>query len=289
MFVFYLLLFGHFAELSKNEQINENDEVLVQDDVVVSDKSDINKFQSKNKSKISDNIKDTTNSREDGATIKLDCHRAADFIDGKCKCTNGLVGDGIYKCYAPAPQLINLSRKSAPFKKPFRITARILETEYIPISAWCSINDVIMKAEVLSTSEIRCSAPPIVRETTVKISYDAIEWSNEIKLPNKGRFSDAFLIFMKTTIYGLVALVFVLSLYKLRKIYLKIYKNRINELFENFKREQIQSKEKEQKINKTKIPKPPPIIVLKPNIITPAEIPPPPPISDAQNLLLLDE
>ena len=116
------------------------------------------------------------------------CHSQAECIfPGRCRCTGGLIGDGINECKSPE---INYAEKAEIVQKAGYKAINIYfdaPFDYVPYHTYCKFYcdndniDEIYRGSINGNHSITCLIPKNRRINQVSISFDQEKWSNLIK------------------------------------------------------------------------------------------------------------
>ena len=111
------------------------------------------------------------------------CHEKAICAPpGKCKCIQGLVGDGKTQCNFPTPQVIDVTPKQISKDSSELISVSFTtSSNYTALSGFCKIGNQIQKAiSVTENNVMKCNPPKsTISAQRVSISFDNVTFSEE--------------------------------------------------------------------------------------------------------------
>ena len=107
------------------------------------------------------------------------CHSQAKCAyPGRCVCEFGLVGDGISECEPRLPTLLRIESISSGLTPDYIAAYYSDPFEFIPFSAFCKFNEIIVNAAINSNQSIKCLIPLITENVQVSISFNGINWTD---------------------------------------------------------------------------------------------------------------
>lgn len=151
------------------------------------------------------------------------CHPDALCVSpDKCKCKAGFLGDGVYNCTKPIPELLSMDRQTCIAGGEDLLLLKVGSPEnFTPPTAFCNFGPRIVEAVTFNASYFACKCPDMLpAETHARVSYDGDLWSLEsipisINAPSFSSY-DAFCISL-CCIFFATAAILVVSIVRRRK------------------------------------------------------------------------
>ena len=121
---------------------------------------------------------------KDGCFKCIDqCHEKAICVPpGKCKCINGLIGDGKTSCSIPTPQIVEVSPKSVPKDSKELINVQYKsESNYTAIKGYCKFGNTVYEAITITDNNImKCLSPKSTSNAQrLSISFDNVTFTED--------------------------------------------------------------------------------------------------------------
>jgi hypothetical protein len=109
------------------------------------------------------------------------CHSdAVCAFPGKCKCSKGLVGDGVSACRIPRPVMVSVAPNKAPAHTIVTIGYTVT-SEYDPRTGYCRFGSSVTTAQIAQKGVMTCEVPvDVYGFVKISVSFDSATWSQEI-------------------------------------------------------------------------------------------------------------
>ena len=120
---------------------------------------------------------------KDGCFKCIDqCHEMAICAPpGKCKCINGLIGDGKTFCSIPNPQIVEVSPKKVQKDSKELVNVEFkTETNYTAIKGYCKFGNTVYEAITVTDNVMKCITPKSSQTALrLSISFDNVTFTED--------------------------------------------------------------------------------------------------------------